>query len=126
MVCTQDEFSEWHARECLFGECESYKVDIFPICLIKEDGTSNSLVSWRHFSLKKIVTKKGEEKKKLKLTRSQALVNSSIISSLSFNTLFARICGQMVDVQFRTYLENFPAEVVVLVIDFVENYSFEI
>jgi hypothetical protein len=30
------------------------------------------------------------------------------------------------DVQFRTYLENFPIDTMILVIDFFENYSFEI
>jgi hypothetical protein len=64
VVCPQDEFSKWHAKECWLGECENCAVDIFPI---EEEGTSNCLVSWRHFFLETIVTKKGEDKNKLKL-----------------------------------------------------------
>jgi hypothetical protein len=36
------------------------------LCLVAEEGTSDALVYWKHFSMEIIVTKKGEEKKKLK------------------------------------------------------------
>jgi hypothetical protein len=62
VVCPQDEFLEWHAKECLFGECESCGVDTVLVCPIEEEGTSNCLVSWKYFSLETIVIKKGEKK----------------------------------------------------------------
>jgi len=59
--------SKWHARECLLGECENCGVENLPIYPVEKDALSNSSISWKHFSFKKIITKKGKEKKKLKL-----------------------------------------------------------
>jgi hypothetical protein len=65
MVYSHDEYSKWHSRDCLLGTYENYGVNIFPICLLEEKGSSNILVSWKHYSIENILTKKGEEKKKL-------------------------------------------------------------
>jgi hypothetical protein len=65
MVCPHDEYSKWHTRDYLLGTYENYGVNIFPICLLEEKGFSNILVSWKHYSIENILTKKGEEKKKL-------------------------------------------------------------
>jgi hypothetical protein len=48
------------------------------ICPIEENGSSSSLISWKHFSMETIVIKKDEERKKLKLiyksTKSNELI----------------------------------------------------
>ncbi len=49
----------------LLGTCENCDVDNLPIYRVEEEGYSNILVSWKHYSPEKILTKKGEEKKKL-------------------------------------------------------------
>jgi hypothetical protein len=70
VVCPCQEFLKWHARECLLGQCEHCGVEnllIYPI-------------SWKHFSLEEIVTKKGEENKELKLVyKSMSPLGSLII-----------------------------------------------
>jgi hypothetical protein len=67
-----------HAQDCVFGRSENCGVENLGICPLKEEGTSFALISWKHFSMETIVTKKGEEKKKLKLiyksTRSNELI----------------------------------------------------
>jgi hypothetical protein len=67
LVCPRDEYSKWHNRAYLLGICENCGVDNLPICHVEEKGCSNILISWKHYSTKKILTKKGEEKKKLRL-----------------------------------------------------------
>jgi hypothetical protein len=42
-------------------------VDNLAFCLDEEVGMSSIVVCWKRFSMEKIITKKGEEKKKLKL-----------------------------------------------------------
>jgi len=42
-------------------------VDNLTLCLDEEKGTSFAIKSWKQFSMEKIVNKKGEEKKKLKM-----------------------------------------------------------
>jgi hypothetical protein len=63
VVYPHEKFSKWHARACLLGECENCGVDNLPISPIEEDALLDFLVSWKHFSLKTIVIKKGEEKR---------------------------------------------------------------
>ncbi len=57
----------WHAQDFVFGDCEYCGVDNLPICPVEEEGASSALVSWKDFSMEKIMTKSGKEKKKLKL-----------------------------------------------------------
>lgn len=60
MVCPYKEFLEWNIRECLFGECEMCGIENLLVYPIEEEALSNSVVSWKCFSLGKIVTKKEE------------------------------------------------------------------
>jgi hypothetical protein len=72
IVCPKDPHYEWHARNCVFGTCKGYNVDNLALCLDEEEGTLGVVVSWKCFSMKKVVIKKGEEKKKLKLMHMEA------------------------------------------------------
>jgi hypothetical protein len=62
-----DPFAEWHNKKCVMGECELCGVENLPICPIEEEGSSSAIVKWKHFSMEKIITRSGEDKKKLKL-----------------------------------------------------------
>jgi len=53
IVCPKDEFTEWHARDCLFSLCDNCGVDYLPMCLIEEEGTSTIKVSWKRFEMKR-------------------------------------------------------------------------
>jgi hypothetical protein len=65
VVYPRDDYLEWYNKDCLLGTCENYGVDIIPICLVKEECFLNILVSLKRYSTKKILIKKGKEKKKL-------------------------------------------------------------
>jgi len=120
--------SKWHARECLLGECENCGVENLPIYLVEKDALSNSSISWKQFSLKKIVTKKGKEKKKLKLIfkstssiefidylkpKLQYFVHHNFVS-----------CWQ--DWQFKKRLKHFLTNIIVSMVNFAKNYNFEV
>jgi hypothetical protein len=38
ILCPREEFSEWHAQACLFGECDQCGVDLLPLCTYEENG----------------------------------------------------------------------------------------
>lgn len=51
----------------MFRTCDNCGVDNQAFCPDEEKGTLFAIESWKRFSMEKIVTKKGEEKKKLEL-----------------------------------------------------------
>jgi hypothetical protein len=59
----------------MFGTCGNYGVDNLALFLDEEDGTSRVVVYWKCFNMEKVLTEKGEEKKKLKLLHMQ--INST-------------------------------------------------
>jgi hypothetical protein len=61
----RDEYLEWHNKDHLLGTYENCGVDIILICLIEEKCFLNILMSLKHYCIKKILTKKGKENKKL-------------------------------------------------------------
>jgi hypothetical protein len=75
IVFTKYLHSKWHAQDCMFGTCGNYGVDNLALCLDEEDGTSPIVVCWKCFNMEKVLNKKGEEKKKLKLLDMQ--INST-------------------------------------------------
>jgi hypothetical protein len=68
IICPKDPHLERHALDCVFGKCENCGMENLAICPSKEDGSSFTLISWKHFNMETIVIKKGEERKKLKLS----------------------------------------------------------
>ncbi len=61
---------EWHAQDYMFGTCEDCGVDNLALYLDEKDDTSHTsraMVCCKCFNMEKVVTKKGEKKKKLKL-----------------------------------------------------------
>ncbi len=110
------------------GECELCGVKNLPICLVEEEGSSTTIVKWKHFSMENIVTRSGEEKKNLKLVY-KAIVSSELINYLKPKLQFFayhNFVARWQDKMFKFCLQNFPNDIVVSIVDFVENYSFEV
>jgi hypothetical protein len=56
-------------------------VDILPVCLVEEEGSSSAMVKWKHFSMENIIIRGGEERKKLKLFY-KSIISSELIQYL--------------------------------------------
>ena len=67
ILCPKPDNVKWYLKDYLFGTCVNCGVEYLPICPIEEDGGSNSFEKWKHFAMETIITRKGEEKKKLQL-----------------------------------------------------------
>jgi hypothetical protein len=119
MVCPKDPHLEWRAQDFAFGGCEHYNVNNLALCPIEEEGTSCTLVQWKHFSMETIITKKGE-KKKLKLMHKSTISKEFIqymkpkLQYFFHHNVVARWQAQ----QFKTYLEFFSNDTIVSMIDF--------
>jgi HD-GYP domain-containing protein (c-di-GMP phosphodiesterase class II) len=103
-------------------------VENLVVCPIEEDGSSSALISWKHSSVETIVTKKGEERKKLKLIY-KSTKNNELIEYLKPKLQYFvshNFIARWQDQQFRNYLENFPNNIIILVINFAKTYNFEI
>ena len=127
-MCPKGEFEEWHSRDCLYGECENCGVDYLPVCPVEEDGSSSLMVNWKRYEMKEIITKKGLQRKKLCLTyktTSSAEFLDYLKPKLQF-FIQHNFVARWEDAQFKKSLENIPADGIVSVIDFAENYSFEV
>jgi hypothetical protein len=75
-----------------------------------------------------IVMKKGEEKKKLKLME-KSTNSKEFIQYLKPKLQYfvhQNFVVRWEDYQFKICLNNFPNDTIVLIIDFVENYNFEV
>jgi len=65
ILCSCEEFNEYHRRACIYGECSQCRVDFLLLCPCKVAGESQAKVQWKHFSMHEIMTKRGETRKKL-------------------------------------------------------------
>jgi hypothetical protein len=84
-------------------------------------------ISWKCFFLKTIVTKKGEEKKKLKLVY-KSTSSIELITYLKPKLQYFvhhNFVSRWQDQQFKECLKHFPSDTIVFVIYFARNYSFE-
>jgi hypothetical protein len=128
ILCPKPNGERWHNRDCLFGTYTACRVDFLPLCPTEEAGGFGSLVKWKHFAMEVIRTKKGEERKKLQLVYEET-TSDKLVSYLK-PKLEAFVQHNFVakweDDQFRVCLASFPDDTMVFVIDYVENYSFEV
>jgi len=124
----KDQFLEWHRRECLVGDCDLCGIDNMAICPTEEDGSSITLVKWKHFSMGQIITKRKVEKKRLQLV-DKSTVSSELIAYLKSKFQFFvghNFVARWQDKMFKSCSENFLVDTLVSIVDFVENYTFEI
>jgi hypothetical protein len=118
----------WHARERVFGDCDNCGVDFLHVCPFEEEGIEKHIIKWKHFAMEKIITKKGEERKKLQLVYKETTSDQFLSYSKPKLQEFVRhsFVAKWEDEQFKTCLASFPADTMVSVIDYAQNYSFEV
>ena len=128
VVCPKGEFEEWHNVKCLYGECGRCGVQKLPLCPDEEEGTDGREVEWRRFAYEETLSKKGKVLKKLNL------VYKKTAADVFFDYLKPKLqafvthnfVARWEDAQFKKSIRSFPKDTVVSVVDFAENYKFEI
>ena len=129
IVCSKGELDEWHKRECLMGECDKCGVEkLFKFCENELQGSGSALVDWRRFSLEETISKKGKSLKRLTLVYKKTTSDEFIDYLKPKLDFFVKhnFVARWEDKQFRECLKSFPQDSVVSIVDFAENYTFEV
>ncbi len=119
IICPQDQFLEWHRRECLMGNYDFCGVDNMAICPIEEDGSSTSLMNQKKFFVGQIITKRGEEKKSLQFVYKSTISSELIVYLKPKLQFFAchNFVARWQDKMFKSCLENCPNDTIVSVVN---------
>ena len=128
VVCPKGEFDEWHDVRCLYGECGRCDIQKLPQCKDEEEGTDDRQVEWRRFAYEETLSKKSKVLKKLNL------VYKKTTADVFFDYLKPKLqafvthnfVARWEDAQFKKSIRTFPKDTIVSVVDFAENYKFEI
>ena len=128
IVCPKEEHDEWHRAECLFGECQDCGIKFLPTCEDEMDGVGDRLVEWRRFAKEECHTKTGKVVQKLALVYKKTLPEDLIeyMKPKLQHFVTHNFVARWEDKQFKACIKGFGRDSVISVVDFAENYKFEI
>jgi len=128
IVCPKGEFDEWYHVKCLYGEHENCRVYTLPICPDEAEGCESELMEWRRIALEETISKKEKVLKKLNLVYKKTTfdvffdyLKSKLQAFVTYNFL-----ARWEDQQFKRSCKSFSKDIVVSIVDYTENYKFEI
>lgn len=101
---------------------------ILPICPQEAEWSEHHLVKWRRFALEQKNSKIGTIFKKLTMAHKSTPFDGFIVYMKPKLQHFVRhnFVAWWRDEQSKDCLRSFPKDIVVLVVDFAENYSFKV
>jgi hypothetical protein len=125
IVCPKEDEDEWHAKKCLYGQCKHCGIKKIPFCPIKCDDFNYAMVDWKIFAMETTMSKARKPLKKLTLVYKK--INSEEFieyfkPKLQKNSSTTSYQGG----ETISYVLSFPRNIVVTIVDFTENYSFEV
>jgi hypothetical protein len=128
IVCSKGEFQEWHDLQCLLGTCGDCGLKLLPVCNDELDNADGVLIEWRRFALEQTTSKKGKVSKKLTLVYKKTFPDVLLEYMRPKLQYFVKhnFVAKWQDLQFKACIKTFPINSVVSVVDFAENYTFEI
>jgi hypothetical protein len=127
-VCSKNEFDEWHKWKCLFGNCSRFGVDVLPLCPKEVTGSNFVLVQWRRFALETTMSKVSKALKKLTLVYKTTSSNEFVDYMKPKLQHFVRhnFVAMWENKHFKKCIKHFLANIVVSMVEFANNYSFEV
>jgi hypothetical protein len=79
LVCSKDEYDEWHKHNCLFGSCPYYGVEILSFYPKKLTRSHSNVIQWCQFSLETTtMARNGQTLKKLTLMYKSTTIDKFI------------------------------------------------
>ena len=127
-LCPIPSGTNWHALECIKGDCESCGFQLVPLCEMEVDPANEKELEWRKFEM--VIagkTKTGDPKKVIRLEykRTSARVFLQFAASKIPQFIIHQHTARWQDVQYKACLANLQPGEVMSLIDFAENYSFK-
>ncbi len=128
VVCPKVEFDEWHKKECLYGDCVTCGVEKLFFYLEELNGVDDRLVKWRCYAIEETRSRNGKTLKKL------TLVYKKMSSYEFFEYLKPKLqhfvkhncVTRWQDKHFKTCVKSLSKDSIVSIVDFVENYNFQV
>jgi hypothetical protein len=91
-------------------------------------GLDNQQVQWRHYALEETRSQNGKTLKKLTLIYKNASSNEFIeyLKPKFQHFVKHNFVGRWQNKKFKTYVKSFSNDYIVVIVDFVKNYTFQI
>ncbi len=127
IVCEKGEEEEWHKKKNLYCQCGECGVENFPFRLEEVNSSSEALVEWKRFTMETTMTRSGKTLEKLTLVYKKTNSDEFVHYLKPKLQTFIRhnFVSRWQDKQFKSNIKSFPHQIVVSVVDFDENYTFE-
>ncbi len=114
-MCAKSKIEEWHAKKCLFGECNECGVKNVVVCLVKSSGVDPRIVEWRWFAMEITLSRAGHPLKKPTLVYKRTTSNEMLDYLKPKLQVFVRhnFNVQWQDKHFKMCIKSFPIGTVV-------------
>ena len=100
---------------------------MFKFCGIKLEGPKFAVIDWRQFSLEEIISKKGKAIKRSILVYKITTLDEFLhYFKPKLDFVKHNFVAKWKDKHFRDCLKSFPKDTMVSIVNFVENYTFEV
>ncbi len=119
---------EWLHKKCLYGQCSDYGIKKFPLHPGECYGFNVTVVEWKRFAMETTMSMVEHPLKKLTFVYKKTNNKKSIEyfkPKLQKNFKHSFV-SRWQNKQFKTSIVSFPKNTIVFIVDFVENYSFEV
>jgi hypothetical protein len=128
IVRPKGDFDVWYKKECLYGICSTHGVGKFPFCSKELNGIDERPIQCKRCALEETISKNGKPLKKLTLAYKNTSLDEFIEYLKPKLQLFVRhnFVARWQDKHYNTCVKSFSINYIVSIVDFVENYNFEV
>ncbi len=128
VVCPKGGLEEWQKRKCLFGNCPMCGVQILSFCPKELVGSLFDIIQWCRFALETTMSRNGQSLKNLTLVYKTTTLDEFIdyLKPKLQHFVKHNFVAWWEDKQFKQSITSFPTNIVVSIVHFVENYTFEV
>ncbi len=128
VVCPKGGLEEWHKHKCLFGNCLMCGVQNLSFCLKELVGSLFDVIQWCHFALETTMSESGQSLKNFTLLYKTTTLNEFIdyLKPKLQHFVKHNFVAWWEDKQFNKSIKSFPTNIVVSIVDFAKNFTFEV
>jgi hypothetical protein len=113
---------------CLYRQYSDCGIKKIPFCLVECNGFNPTMVDWKRFVMETIMSKAKHSLLKLTFVYKKTDNEKSIeyFKPKLQNFVKHNFVSRWKNKQFKAFIVSFPKNKVVFIVDFAENYSFEV
>ena len=127
ILCPIDEFSMWHKRDCLMGNCVDCGLQLLRVCPLEL--SSEKMVKWKSIGYKTVGTTEEGNPRKASMLEYRETVPRELIEYLKPKLrafVLHNYIASWQDYQFREMFGSVPPSTLISCVDFSENYTLKV